>query len=42
LLCTPGDLLGVERQIVAQHARGFFGREFGEQRNVIQHGGDVI
>jgi hypothetical protein len=37
-----GDLLGVERQVVAQHAGGFLGRHLGKQRHVVQHGGDVV
>ena len=37
-----GDLLGVERQIVAQHTGGFFGGDFGKHRHVVEHGGNVI
>ena len=37
-----GELVGIERQIVAKHACGFFGGDFGHRRDVIQQGGDVV
>jgi hypothetical protein len=36
------DLLGVERQVVAQHAGGLLGRHLGQHRHVVEHGGDVV
>ena len=38
----PGDLLGVERQVVAQHAGGLLRRHLGHQRDVVEERGDVI
>jgi hypothetical protein len=37
-----GDLLGVERQIVAQHTGRLLGGHFGEHRHVVEDGGNVI
>jgi hypothetical protein len=37
-----GDLLRVERQVVAQHAGGLLGGHLAENRHVVQHGGDVV
>ena len=37
-----GHLLGVERQVVAQHAGGLLGGDLGEQRHVVEHRGDVV
>ena len=35
-------LLSVQRQVVAEHAGRFPGRNFGQRGNVIQHAGDVV
>ncbi len=37
-----GDLLSIERQIVAQHAGGLLGGDLGQHRHVVEHGGDVV
>jgi hypothetical protein len=37
-----GHLLGIERQVVAQHAGRLLGRDLGEDGNIVQHGGDVV
>ena len=37
-----GHLLGVERQVVAQHARGLPRRDLGEDRHVVEQRGDVV
>jgi hypothetical protein len=37
-----GDLLGVERQIVAEHARRLLRRHLGEHRHVVGHGGAFL
>ena len=42
LRAYAGDLLGIERQVVAEHAGGLLGSHFGHQRNVVQNGGDVV
>ncbi len=36
------DLLGIEREVVAQHASGFLGCDLGHQRDIVQQGGDVV
>ena len=36
------DLLGIERQIVTEHAGGFLGGHFGHQRHVVEYGGNVV
>ncbi|MNN63006.1 hypothetical protein D3C81_1783490 [compost metagenome] len=38
----PGDLLGIQRQVIAQHACGLFRRHLGHHRDVIEHRGDVV
>ena len=37
-----GYLIGVERQIVTDHAGGFFCGDFGHHRYVVQNGGNVV
>jgi hypothetical protein len=37
-----GDLLGIERQVVTQHAGGLFRRDLGHQRDIVEHRGDVV
>ncbi|MNS98891.1 hypothetical protein D3C72_1332720 [compost metagenome] len=37
-----GDLLGVERQIIAEYAGGLLGGHFAHQRHVVQHGGNIV
>jgi hypothetical protein len=37
-----GDLLRVERQVVAQHTGGLLGSEFAENGDIVQHAGDVV
>ena len=37
-----GHLLGVEREIVAQHARGLLRGDLGEHRHVVEQRGDVV
>ena len=37
-----GHLLRIQRQVVAQHARGLFGRNLGQDGDVVQNGGDVV
>ena len=37
-----GDLLRVERQVVAEHAGGLLGRDLGQHRDVVEDGGDVV
>ena len=36
------DLLGVERQVVAQHTGRLLGGDLGHHGHIVQHGGDVI
>ena len=38
----PRQLLGVQRQVVAQHARGLLGGDLAEHRHVVEDGGDVV
>ena len=38
----PGYLLGVEREVVAEHARGLLGRDLGHQRDVVEDSGDIV
>ncbi|APC20663.1 hypothetical protein BME99_09025 [Pseudomonas protegens] len=38
----PGDLLGIEREVVAQHTGGLLRRHLGHQGHVIEYRGDVI
>jgi hypothetical protein len=42
LRAHASDLLGVERQIVAQNAGCFLGGDFGQHRHVVENGGDVV
>ncbi|MCY1511155.1 hypothetical protein D9M68_455540 [compost metagenome] len=37
-----GDLLRVQREVVAEHPGGLLGSNFGEDGDVIEHGGDVV
>jgi hypothetical protein len=37
-----GHLLGVERQVVAQHAGGLLGGHLGHGGHIVQHAGDVV
>jgi hypothetical protein len=37
-----GDLLRVQRQVVAQHAGRLFGGHFGQHGHVVQDGGNVV
>jgi len=39
---TPEYLLRVQRQVVAQHARGLLGGDLGHDGNVIEDRGDVV
>jgi hypothetical protein len=39
---TPGDLLGVQREIVAEHAGGLLGRGAGEDDDVVEDERDVV
>ena len=41
-LAHAAYLLRVQRQVVAEHAGRFPGRNFGQGGNVIQHAGDVV
>ena len=36
------DLLGVQRQVVAEYPGSFLGRHFGHYRHIVENGGDVI
>ncbi len=38
----PGDLLGVERQVIAQHTGGLLRGDLGHHRHVVEHGGDIV
>ena len=38
----PGNLLRVEREIVAQDPRGLLRGSFGQDRDIVQHAGDVV
>ncbi len=38
----PGDLLRVERKVVAEHPGGFLGRKLGEDGDIVQHAGDIV
>ena len=38
----PGDLLGVERKVIAQHTGGFLRRDLGHHRHVVEDGRDVV
>jgi len=38
----PGDLLRVQRQVVAQHAGGFLRRDLGQDRDIVEEGGDIV
>jgi hypothetical protein len=37
-----GDLLGVEGEVVAEHAGGLLGGDLGHGGDVVQDGGDVV
>jgi len=37
-----GDLLRIQRQVVAQHPGGFLRCGAAEQRDVVEHAGDVV
>ena len=37
-----GDLLGVQGEVVAEHAGGFFGGDFGHHRHVVEDRRDVV
>ena len=37
-----GDLLRIEREIVAQHAGRFLRRHFRHQRDIVENGGDIV
>ena len=37
-----GELVGVEREVIAEYARRFFGGDFGHRRDVIEQRGDVV
>ena len=37
-----GDLLGVERQVVAQHAGGLLRGDLGQKRHVVEDRGDIV
>ncbi|MNY34214.1 hypothetical protein D3C86_1685370 [compost metagenome] len=37
-----GDLLGVQRQVIAQHACGLLGRHLGHQGHIVEYRGDVV
>ena len=39
---NAGYLVGVQRQVVADYAGGFFGGHFGHQGDVVQNGRDVV
>ena len=36
------DLLGIQGQVVAEHAGGLLGGDFGHHADVVQQGGDVV
>ena len=38
----PGDLLGVQRQVVAENAGGLLRGDLGHQRDVVEHRGDIV
>lgn len=38
----PGDLLGVQRQVVAEDTGGLLRGDLGHQRDVVEHRGDVV
>jgi len=35
-------LLSIQRQVVTQHTRSLFCRDFGHQRDVVQQRGDIV
>ena len=39
---NAGDLLGIERQIVTQHARRLLGSHLGHEGNVVEQRGDIV
>ncbi len=38
----PGDLLGVEGQIVPQHPGGLLRRHLGHQRHIVEYAGNIV
>jgi hypothetical protein len=38
----PGDLFGVERQIIAQHTGRLLGGHLGQDGDVIENGRDIV
>jgi hypothetical protein len=39
---NPGDLLRVKGDVIAEHAGGLLGGDFGHHRDVVEHGGNVV
>ena len=38
----PGDLLGIQREVIAQHPRRLLGSDLGHHRHVVQDSGNVV
>ncbi|MDT4856299.1 hypothetical protein FQZ97_906860 [compost metagenome] len=38
----PRDLLGIQGQVVAEHAGGLLRGDLGHQRHVVEHAGDIV
>ena len=39
---NTGDLLHVKRKVVAEHAGGLLGGDFGHHRDIVEYGGNVV